>query len=103
MEIGQELGLGAEDLDGLLEIGSYVYSDPPGMAHCGVEHRTVFRGRFREGALERIRFVDGEMAGIAVFAVPELAELIRAHPETVASGLAASAGFYPGLTGGASS
>jgi 8-oxo-dGTP pyrophosphatase MutT (NUDIX family) len=98
-ELQEELGLRSEDLDGLRESGAYVYSDPPDAASCGVEHRTVYRARHMQGALETLSFPDAEVAGIAIFAVPDLADLIRTHPERIASGLAASSRLFPGLAG----
>jgi hypothetical protein len=44
--------------------------------------------------LERIRFVDREVAAIAVFAVDDLQAVLRDTPARVASGLSASLALY---------
>lgn len=99
-ELAEELGLREADLAGLRRLGAYEHaesraanSDSPG-ATLDVEYRTLFRARLQPGALERIRFADGEVAAIAVFAVDDLQAVLRDTPARVASGLSASLALY---------
>lgn len=97
-ELGEELGLREADLAGLRRLGTYEHAESRGAqrAMLDVEHRTVFRARLQPGALERIRFADGEVAAIAVFADDDLQDLMREAPERIASGLSASLALYLG-------
>jgi len=95
-ELAQELGLERADISPPETLGSYDYRnaiDDPILYN--VEHRVVHRSRLRPGALSRIRFVDREVAAVALFALPEVQALIDATSERVASGLAASWPLYP--------
>jgi isopentenyldiphosphate isomerase len=88
LELEQELGLAVADLDESEMIGTYHYCAP--LDHstlCNVEFCVVFAGRLKPGRLQRIRFVDGEVAAISLFALSELQALIDTFPERVAPGL----------------
>jgi 8-oxo-dGTP pyrophosphatase MutT (NUDIX family) len=61
-----------------------------------IEYRTLYYATIKRGAMRRVRFYDGEVAGLALFSVNALRELIRRFPERVASGLSGSMPFYPG-------
>jgi isopentenyldiphosphate isomerase len=102
-ELAEELGLDREDLLELRHAGSYEALAPPlrgretdSRPWRNLEWRIVYRARLRPGALERIRFADGEVAALAVFAVDELRALVTAMPERVASGLTGSLHLYVG-------
>ena len=51
-----------------------------------VEYRAVYRGRLQPGALSRIRFVDREVAAVALFATSEVGRLIEAAPVRLGEG-----------------
>jgi 8-oxo-dGTP pyrophosphatase MutT (NUDIX family) len=94
-ELEEELGLIRNDISNLQQIGSYDHADP--MSDSGlhnVEYRTVFAGRLKVDALQRIRFVDHEVAAIAVCSLTEIEMLLDTHPERVASGLTHSWPLY---------
>ena len=97
-ELEEELGLALEDLQDLHSIDAYEGISPPieGRVWHNREWRVVYRSRLAAGALGRIRFADGEVAALAIFAVDELRALVEAHPERVASGLAGSLYLYTG-------
>jgi isopentenyldiphosphate isomerase len=58
------------------------------------EYRVLYRARLKAESAGRIRFSDGEVAGLAVFAISELRELVRRYPERVASGLGDAMQYY---------
>lgn len=94
-ELGEELGLKMADLVGLERLGAYEYRDldqRPGFVN--VEHRDVYRARLTEGAPARIRFADGEVAGLVVMARATVRELAARYPGRVASGLRGALGWY---------
>jgi isopentenyldiphosphate isomerase len=94
-ELGEELGLERSDVPSLQALGCYEYRDlAEGSPLWNVEFRAVYRGRLAAGALAKMRFVDGEVAAVALFAASEVGRLIEAAPERVASGLAGSWGMY---------
>lgn len=95
LELREELGLGPPDLADveLLVRGEYIDPRDDGTIY-DVEDCHVYRGRLHEGALSRIRFVDGEAAAVALFAVPALAALIERFPERVGPGLRAAWRYY---------
>jgi isopentenyldiphosphate isomerase len=96
-ELGEELGLGPNDILGLRQIAAYEYKDPSHReAIYDIEYSLVYRCRLAEGALQSISFSDGEVAAIASFDVDELATLIAEHPERIASGLFNSFSLYKG-------
>jgi isopentenyldiphosphate isomerase len=93
-ELGEELGLERSDVSRPEGLGSYAYRDAAdNPTWRNVEYRAVYRSRLRAGALSRIRFVDGEVAAVALFATSEITHLIEAQPGHVASGLAGSWGL----------
>ena len=95
-ELVEELGLDLEDLEDLRPIGAYEALSPPipGRVWHNREWRVVYRAHLRTHGLERVRFADGEVAGLALFDVDELQALVCAHPERVASGLTGSLPLY---------
>ena len=94
-ELEEELGLRPEDLNGLVAVGRYVYNDSlAGTAFRNVEYRAVYSARLKPGALGKARFVDGEVAALALFSVSEIETLIERFPERVASGLVGSWPIY---------
>ena len=96
-ELEEELGLHRSDVSAPISLGSYEYrgnqNDP---ALYNVEYRAVYHSRLQPGALSRIRFVDGEVAAVALFAVADVQTTIDTAPERVASGLARSWALYLG-------
>ena len=96
-ELEEELGLDRNDLVDLVQIGCYEYQGVKGGPGIhNVEFRTVFRSRLKASCLERIGFVDGEVAAICLFTREELKALLGTFPEMVASGLRASFPIYLG-------
>jgi 8-oxo-dGTP pyrophosphatase MutT (NUDIX family) len=94
-ELEEELGLTLADVCDVRPIGSYDHTDPVRRSGLrNAEYRAVFAGRLRAGALSRIRFVDGEVAAVALFSRVEIQMLLNSRPERVASGLAHSWSFY---------
>jgi isopentenyldiphosphate isomerase len=94
-ELAEELGLDATGIEDLRVLGGYVHAEEAlGGAIRDVEQRTVYRCRLRAGHLERVRFADGEVAALAVFALPALHVMLNDYPERFASGLAASFPLY---------
>ena len=93
-ELEQEINLTLDDLEGLrlLERYNSFGEDSPGRANY--EHRVLYRARLKPGAMGKIRFADGEVAGMSVFSVAELRELVRKYPERVAAGLSDAIGYY---------
>jgi hypothetical protein len=91
-ELDEELGLGLErDITPPTPIGSHevrtVTHDPE---FYNVDLRVLYRSRLRPGALERIRFKDGEVAALVVFRRSKVQVLLETLLERVASGLADS-------------
>jgi isopentenyldiphosphate isomerase len=94
-ELREELGLERGDVPSPQALGCYEYRDlAEGSPLWNVEFRAVYRGRLAAGALAKMRFVDREVAAVALFAASEVGRLIEAAPERVASGLAGSWGMY---------
>lgn len=94
-ELAQELGLDRSDISPPEFLGRFEYRDSmDDLTLYNVELRTVHRSRLRPGALSRVRFVDREVAALALFGVSEVQPLIDASPDRVASGLAASWPLY---------
>ena len=95
MELEQELGLALDDLDEIEMVGAFHYCAPMASSPlCNVEFRVVFAGRLKPDRLQRIRFLDGEVAAISIFSLSELQALIDTFPERVASGLLGSFPTY---------
>jgi isopentenyldiphosphate isomerase len=94
-ELYQELGLRAADLHAVQAIGSYgCAAREQGSALIDVEFRSVYAGRLTERGLVGARFVDGEVAAVAVFSLAELQSLVERFPQRVASGLLYSLPLY---------
>ena len=94
-ELAQELGLTRTDISPPETLGRYEYRGPiDDPALYNVELRAVHRARLCTGALSRIRFLDREVAALALFAISEVQTLIDTSPEHVASGLTASWPLY---------
>lgn len=93
-ELEQEINLTLADLEGLrlLERYNSFGEDTPGRANY--EHRVLYQAHLKPGAMGKIRFADGEVAGMSVFSVAELRELVRKYPERVAAGLSDAIGYY---------
>ena len=56
------------------------------MVRFNNEYRVLYQAALKPEAAAKIRFADGEVAGLAVFAVPELRMLVQRSPERVARG-----------------
>lgn len=94
-ELIEELNLTLEDLDGLILVEQYnSFADQEDGPSLNYEHRVLYRARLKPEAEERIQFTDGEVAGLVIFSVAELRELVRRYPDRVASGLADAIGMY---------
>lgn len=88
-ELGEELGLRLDDLEGLEYVGALAAENRADEARwlINVERRHLYRARLKAERVGRARFCDGEVAALAVFALDELRELTRRFPERAASGL----------------
>lgn len=94
-ELAQELGLDRADISPPETLGRYEYRDAmDDPTLYNVELRAVHHSRLLTGALSRIRFLDREVAALALFAVSEVQTLLDTAPGRVASGLAASWPLY---------
>jgi isopentenyldiphosphate isomerase len=96
-ELEEELGLQADDVSQLRHLADYEYQglgDESGVHN--VEWRTVFVARLKAESALGIEFVDGEVAAVAIFALPALRDLLDLFPARVASALAASLPLYLG-------
>jgi len=94
-ELLGELGWRTDDLDNLYRLGRYGSnppSNPSGLR--SVEYRLVFISRFKPDSLLRARFVDREVAGLAVFRVSELLALNERFPDRLGAGLRDSLPLY---------
>lgn len=94
-ELEEELGLKPDDVADLEHVASYEYRglhEESGMRN--VEWRTVLVARLKAEKALSMEFKDGEVAGMAVFALPALRDLVAAFPGRIASGLAASLPLY---------
>lgn len=96
-ELSEELNLSLDDLwdlQMLARYNSFAGENAPALGPVNHEHRVLFRASLKPEAADKIRFADGEVAGLTVFAVSELRELVRRYPERVASGLSDAIGYY---------
>jgi 8-oxo-dGTP pyrophosphatase MutT (NUDIX family) len=88
-ECDEELGLEHDQISDLRRIGSYedhTHLEPlPGF--WNVEYRTLYRGQLAEVAWPRLSSPSDEVAGIAVFSLARLHELVLRFPDRVASAL----------------
>jgi 8-oxo-dGTP pyrophosphatase MutT (NUDIX family) len=95
-ELGEELNLSPEDLEDLRVVARYTgLARDPARLFLNEEYCVLYRARLKTTSAARIRFSDGEVAGLGVFSVAELRELVRRFPERAARGLADSLPYYP--------
>jgi isopentenyldiphosphate isomerase len=95
-ELGDELGLAFDDLDGLRLIAEHAApAHPlPGTFLINPEYCYLYRAQIKPAALRSIRFRDGEVAGLALVNLDEMRALARRFPERVASGLSESLLYF---------
>lgn len=94
-ELGEELNLTLDSLADLRLLGRYnSYNESTERGLVNNEYRVLYRATLKPDAVRRIRFTDGEVAGLSVFAVKELRALVQKFPERVASGLSDAIGYY---------
>jgi 8-oxo-dGTP pyrophosphatase MutT (NUDIX family) len=94
-ELAEELNLSIDDLSGVCLIARYnSYTVSPHGESLNNEYRFLYRARLKDSTAKYIRFADGEVAGLAVFSVPELRALVERFPERVASGLGDAMVYY---------
>jgi 8-oxo-dGTP pyrophosphatase MutT (NUDIX family) len=94
-ELGEELNLTLDDLENLRLLCRYNSFGEESPNHTiNNEHRVLYRARLKPHATARIRFMDGEVAGLTTFDINELRALVRQYPERVASGLSEAIGYY---------
>ncbi len=94
-ELKGELNWSRDDIYSPELVESYNYSEPLSNSDLrNNEFRLVFQCRLKADRLHKARFVDGEVAAISVFSLPELQTLINTYPERVASGLLESFPIY---------
>ncbi len=96
-ELGEELNLSHADLEGIALLSEHE-SIPRSLDSSALnfEYRYLFRARLKASSASRIRFTDGEVAGLCVFSVSELRSLVARFPQRVASGLSDAVAFYRG-------
>jgi 8-oxo-dGTP pyrophosphatase MutT (NUDIX family) len=94
-ELAEELNITLDDLDDLRRLGRYnSYTQASNSGSINNEFRVLYRARLKKEAVAKIRFTDGEVAALAVFAVGELRSLIQRFPERIASGLSGAMDFF---------
>jgi isopentenyldiphosphate isomerase len=94
-ELTEELGLAREDLGHIWCLGTYTAIESlDEIGFRDVEYRTVFQSRLQNEGILKVRFVDREVAALAIFRCAEVAPMIDAFPGRVASGLAKSWPMY---------
>jgi 8-oxo-dGTP pyrophosphatase MutT (NUDIX family) len=94
-ELAEELNLSVDDLIDLHPLRQYnSYSGDGGRGALNNEYRFLYRARLKASAAQKIGFIDGEVAGLAVFSVLELRVLVDRFPERVASGLSDAMVYY---------
>jgi 8-oxo-dGTP pyrophosphatase MutT (NUDIX family) len=95
-ECEEELGLTRDMVEDLRCVGSYddhSHLEPlPGF--WNVEYRTLYRGQLAREAWLHLTSPSDEVAGIAVFSLSRLHELMLRFPDRVASALGESWSFY---------
>jgi 8-oxo-dGTP pyrophosphatase MutT (NUDIX family) len=89
LELEEEVGLELDEVDNLQELGSYNYADKH-----NAEYRTVYRGRLKQSDFLRLAGDKEEVAGLAMFSIDMVKQLLTAQPEHCASGLQASFPLY---------
>lgn len=87
-ELGEELNLGLDDFARIEMLGESC-APPVRGDHLlqNHEYRYLFRAVLKPQSAEKIRFADGEVAGLCVFSVTELRNFVKQFPERVAGGL----------------
>lgn len=102
-EIAEELGLDPRrDLTGLARLGAYDYEGRGTDGEiANLEHRAVYRAEIDPAAAANVRFHDGEVAALCLFAAAELERLLVERPERCASGLLESYALYRSAAGNA--
>lgn len=94
-ELAEELNITLDDLDDLRPLGRYnSYTQASNSGSINNEFRILYRASLKKEAVAKIRFTDGEVAALAVFAVGELRALIQRFPERIASGLSGAMDFF---------
>jgi isopentenyldiphosphate isomerase len=93
-ELGEELNLSLEDLEEIRLVTQFAGEGQDAGLLRNSEFRTLYRAKVKAEALPRIRFTDGEVAGLAIISVVEMRELVKRYPERVASGMIDSIAFY---------
>jgi isopentenyldiphosphate isomerase len=94
-ELAEELDLTIDSLCEFRLLKQYnSYTDGGVNQPVNYEFRVLYRAKLKSTAVKRIRFKDGEVAGLAVFSVPELQEMVFRYPERIASGLSDALTFY---------
>jgi isopentenyldiphosphate isomerase len=94
-ELVEELNLSFADLRAIKLIKQYnSYTDGRVGESVNHEYRFLYRAFLKSTAVKRIRFTDGEVAGLAIFSVADLQALIDRFPERIASGLSNAMTYY---------
>jgi isopentenyldiphosphate isomerase len=94
-ELAEELNLTLDDLNNLRLLQRYnSYSGGGVNISVNNEYRVLYIAKLRSAATGRIRFTDGEVAGLAIFSVKELRLMVDRYPERIASGLKDAIDFY---------
>jgi len=95
-ELDEELNLSLEDLMGIRLTARYDTTAGRKDGPRNNEYRYLYQGQLKASGVARIRFSDGEVAALSVFALPELRLLVERFPERIASGLSGAMPFYAG-------
>jgi isopentenyldiphosphate isomerase len=94
-ELAEELNLTLNDLNELRLIKQYnSYTGGGENKTANYEYRILFRAKLIAKTVVDIRFQDREVAGLAIFSVPELREIIACYPDRIASGLSDALIYY---------
>lgn len=95
-ELGEELNLTIADLNGLRLVSRYL--SPARISKKTIllneEYRYLYRAYIQPASVPRIRFSDGEVAGLALMNFNELCRLAQRYPERIASGLGDAFQYY---------
>lgn len=90
-EMGEELGLGRDALVGPLEpLGEPFFALDPRRAYVDAEVVTAFLGRLAPGALDRVRFADGEVSRLVLAPPDEVWALLGKGDRALAAGARAT-------------
>ncbi len=95
-ELSEELGLDAsKDIMNLTACGAYDYHGTDGDGEwMNTEYRHVYVAALSAGAFDRIRYRDGEVAGLLTLTRNGAERLMAAAPEHIASGLRESYTYF---------